>query len=141
MHKVQIYIRSLEHVQTLLQTLLSSGVECAPKLAGDEQILSLYNAPLDNILEGLADLIFVLVAESAVNVPVAALNGVYDRLLHFARGRLPRSQTKGWNRGASVEGNGSVHVGLWFENVFRGALKHEIRKTGIHGGSGYLKYM
>lgn len=137
-NKVQVDVGSLEQVQALLEALLGTGVECAPELAGNEQVLTLHDAALDNVLKSLTDLILVLVAESAVNVPVTALNGVDDSLLDLTRRRLPRSQTEGGDRGASVEGDCSVHVGLGMKNRVRGGFEDELGKGGIHGGTGYM---
>jgi hypothetical protein len=70
-HQVEIDVWCLEHVQALLQTLFCARVECAPQLAGDEQLLALHDAARDDILERLAHFVFVLVAECAVDVSVA----------------------------------------------------------------------
>src|SRR5690349_521010 len=75
-NKIQVNIGSLQQIQTLLEALLSACVECTPELAGDEQIFALHDATRDDILKSIADLVLVLVAKSAVNVPVATLNGV-----------------------------------------------------------------
>lgn len=109
-----------------MKTLFSASVECAPKLAGNEQVFALHDTTRDDILESLADLVLVLVAERAVNVPVAALDSVNDSLLDLTRGRLPRSQTKGRDCGASVKGDCGVHVGLWVEDRFGGCFENEL---------------
>lgn len=137
-HKVEIDVGCLQQIQALLKTLLSAGVECAPELAGNEQVLALDDATRNNILESLTDLVLVLVTESAVDVPVAALNGVNDSLLDFTRRRLPRSQAKGGDCGTSVEGDCSVHFGLRVEDKVRSGFEDEFRESGIHGGSEYM---
>lgn len=141
MHEVQIHIGRLQQFQALLQTLLGPGVECAPELAGDEEILPLHDAPRDDVLQRLANLIFVLVAEGAVNVSVSCLDGMNDCLFDLARRRLPRSQAQGGNDGASVERDCGVHVGLWVKDVLRSSLEHEVGERRIHGEPGELGYM
>lgn len=138
MHEIQIDIWCLQQVQALLKALLCPGVEGAPKLAGDEKILSLHNAAGNDVLEGFADLVLILVAEGAVNVPVAALNGVDDSLLDLTRRRLPRSQAEGGDRGASVEWDCGVHVGLWMDDIFRSAFQHKTGQRRVHVGAGGL---
>lgn len=136
-HEVEIDIRCLEHVQALLQTLLSASVECAPELAGNEQVLSLHDAARDNILQRLADFILVLVAEGAVNVSVTTLNCVDNSFLDLARRRLPRSQTQGGDGRASVERDSGIHFGLWVEDTLGCTLEHKLGEGGIHRDSGF----
>ena len=131
-YKEQVNVRCFQKVQTLLQTLLDTGVECAPELAGNEEIFSLHNPPRNDILEGIANLVLILVAEGTVNVPVAALNGMDDSLLDFTRPRLPRSQTEGGDGGARVEGDRSVHFGLRVEDTLWCTLQHKLGKGRIH---------
>lgn len=131
-HQVQINVRRFQHVQALLQTLFGARVECAPELAGDEEVFSLDNASRDDILEGVSHLVLVLVAEGAVNVPVAALNGMHNSLLDFTWRRLPRSQAKGGDSSASVQGNSGVHVGLRIDDALWCTLEHKLGKGGIH---------
>jgi len=135
-HQVEINIWRLEHIQALLQTLFRASVECAPELAGDEEVLALHDAALDNVLERLANLIFVLVAEGAVNVPVAALNCVNNGLLDLARRGLPCSQAKSWDRRTSVQRDCGVHFGRWVQDAVRSRFQDEIGQSGIHHGSG-----
>jgi hypothetical protein len=134
-HEVEIYVRCLEQIQTLLQTLLSTGVECAPELAGNEQVLPLHNSSRDDILERLADLVFVLVAEGTVNVSVTTLDSVDNGLLDLARRRLPRSESQSGDGRASVEGDSSVHFGLWVEDTFGCTFEHKLGESGIHRDS------
>jgi hypothetical protein len=112
-NKIQVDIGGLQQIQTLLQALLSACVECAPELAGDEQVFALHDATGDDILKSIADLVLVLVAKSAVNVPVTTLNGMDNSFLHLARCRLPRSQAKSGDCGSSVERDCGIHFGLW----------------------------
>lgn len=135
-HQVQIEIIQLEQIQALLESLLDSGVECAPDLAGDEQLLPLHDATLDDVLDGLADLVLILVAVCAVNVPVATLNGVNDGSLDLSGGRLPCSQTQSGNGGASVELDWGIHCGSRIEDVFGCTSKHKLGQSRIHGGAG-----
>jgi hypothetical protein len=69
-NQIEIDIWRLQHVQTLLQTLFCARVECAPQLAGDEELLALHDATRDDVLERFAHFILVLVAESTVNMSV-----------------------------------------------------------------------
>jgi hypothetical protein len=112
-NEIQVDIGSLQQIQTLLKALLCACVECAPELASDEQILALHDATGDDILKSIADLVLVLVAKSAVNVPVTTLNGMDNSFLHLARCRLPRSQAKSGDCGSSVERDCGIHFGLW----------------------------
>lgn len=115
-HEVEVDIRSLQQIQALLEAFLGTSVECAPELAGNEKVLTLHDASRDDILKGLTHFILILVAVRAVNVPVAALNGMDYGLLDLTRCRLPRSQAKGRNCGASVKRNCSIHFGFWVED-------------------------
>ena len=137
-HEVEVDVGCLQQIQALLKTLLSTSVECAPELAGDEQVLALHDAARDDILKSLTNLVLILVAVGAVNVPVAALNGVDNSLLDLSRRRLPCSQAEGGDGGASVEGDCGVHLGLWVEDGIRGSFEDELGKSGIHGGAGYM---
>lgn len=134
MHEIQVDIRSLEQIQALLETLLSPGVESAPKLARDEQVLTLHDAPRNDVLKCLTNLVLVLVAESTVNMSVASLNGVDNGLLDLARSRLPCSETKGRDGSTSVEGDCGIHVGLGIEDAIWGSFKNEVGEGGIHCG-------
>lgn len=102
MHQVQIHIRRLKQIKTLLQTLLHTRMERAPQLACNEEVLPLHDAARNNILQRFANLVLVLVAERAVNVPVSTLDGVDHSLLDFSRRRLPRPEAEGGDRGAGV---------------------------------------
>ena len=137
-NEIQVDIGSLQQIQTLLETLLSACVECAPELAGDEQILALHDATGDDILDSIADLVLILVAKGAVNVPVTTLNGVDNSFLHLTRCRLPRSQAKSGDCSSGVERNCGIHFGLWIQNGIRSGFENELGKGGIHGGTGYM---
>jgi hypothetical protein len=129
-HEVQIHIRRLQQIEALLQALLRACVERAPQLARDEEVLSLHDPARDDILQRLAHLILILVAERTVNVSVAALDGVDDRLLDLSRRRLPRTQSQRRDRGSGVQRNRSVHSGRRSEDVFRGELEKEVCERG-----------
>ena len=116
MHEVQVDIRSLQQIQALLEAFLGTSVECAPELAGNEKVLTLHDTARDDILKGLADLVLILIAVRTVNMPVATLNGMNYSLLDLTRCRLPRSQAKGRDCGASVKRNCGVHFGLWVKD-------------------------
>jgi hypothetical protein len=93
MNKIKVHVRSLKHVQALLQSFFGASVECAPELAGNEELFTLHDTARNDILECFTDFILVLVAECAVDVSVARLNGMHNSFLHLSRRRLPRSQS------------------------------------------------
>ena len=77
-HEVQVDIVQLEALEALLQAQLDAvaPVEGVPKLAGDEELLALHLAALEEALQGVANLRLVVVVVGAVKVAVANLERV-----------------------------------------------------------------
>ena len=102
-HQVEIQVCEPELLETGVDGLLDAGVEGAPQLGGDEEVLALDDAGINALLDSLADLVLVAVALRRVDVAVADLDGVGDGLSDLARGGLPGAQTEGRDLSASVE--------------------------------------
>jgi hypothetical protein len=120
-HEIEVYIIKSEIIQTLLETLFDAGVERAPQLGGDEQVLALDDAGVNGLLDTLADLIFIAVAKSSVNVTVSNLDGVGDSPRDFAGLGLPCSQAEGGDLCAGVELETSI-AGSHCERFVKGRL-------------------
>jgi len=116
MHQKQIQIPHPQRPQTPLQPLLNPRMKRTPQLPRNKQLLPLHYAPAHNVRQRSADFVFILVAERAVDVSVAALDGVYNRRFDFAGRGLPGSEAEGGDGGAGVEGDGGVHFGWGVED-------------------------
>lgn len=132
MHQVQINIVQTQVLQAGLKTLFHLGVVRAPQLGGDEQLLALDNPGVNGLLDALADLVLVAVAQRSVDVAVADLDGVGDGSGDFARTGLPGAQAQSWDLGAGVELEADVCSGHFGDAVsdrrrigFEGGLKEE----------------
>lgn len=90
MHQVQVNIIDAQALQADLQVLLDARVEGAPKLRGDEDILSL-DPRIEGLLQASSDLILVTIAVGGVDVLVSILECVRDGVLDFSGGGLPCS--------------------------------------------------
>lgn len=89
MHQVQINVVQAQVLQTLIQSLFHAAVVSAPQLGGNKKVLPLHLSRGQGFLNSLSDLLFVLVAESAIDVSVSYRDGVADSLLNLTGGRLP----------------------------------------------------
>lgn len=94
MHEVKVDIVETEVSQTLLEAFLDTTVVGGPQLGGDEEVLARDNARVNGLLDSLADLVLVLVAQSSVNVTVAGLDGVGHGARNLSGLGLPCSQAK-----------------------------------------------
>lgn len=103
MHQIQINIVQTQVLQGSLETLLDAGVVRAPQLGSDEQILALDNASVNGLLDTLADLVLIAIAQSAVNVAVARLNGVAHGASNLARRGLPGTQAQSRDLSTGVQ--------------------------------------
>lgn len=108
-------------------------MERTPEFTGDEQVLPLDHASRNHIFQCLADLLLILIAKSAVNMSVSALNRVDNRFLHLPLCTLPGTQSKGGNGSASVEFERCVHGGRGMEYAFWGLAEDEVCERGVHG--------
>lgn len=95
-------VKLLERVLVCLCYVLGL-VGVVPELRGDEEVLTLGEAVLEDLVECLADLLLVLVDASQVEVAVASLDGVDDGLLDLAGLREPRTEADLGDRVAVVE--------------------------------------
>jgi hypothetical protein len=102
-HQIEVNIVKTQVLQAGFETLLNAVVVRAPQLGGDEEILALDDSSVNGLLDALANLVLVTIAESTVNVTVTRLNSVEDSIGYLARGRLPSSQTKGRDLSSGVE--------------------------------------
>lgn len=92
MHQVQINIVQTQVLQGSLETLFDASVVRAPQLGSDEQILALDDTRINGLLDTLADLVLIAIAQSTVNVAVAHLNSVAHGTSNLARRGLPGTQ-------------------------------------------------
>jgi hypothetical protein len=137
-HEVKVHVWCLEHVQALLQSLFCASVECAPKLACNEQLLALHDTARDDILKCFTDLIFILVAECTIDVSITTLNCMHNSLLDLTRRRLPCPQPQSGDGRASIERNSGIHVRRRVQNAIRGSFEDKFRKSGIHSDLWYM---
>ena len=91
MHQIQVHIRKPQALQAQVQIFRHLPVERAPELRRDEDLLASADAGPEGPSQAGADFGFVLVAVRAVNVAVARLEGVVDRVRDGAGGGLPCS--------------------------------------------------
>lgn len=118
MHQVEVEIVKTQVLQAGLETLLDASVVGAPQLGGDEQLLALDDTGVKGLLDTLANLVLVAVAQRSVDVAVADLDSMAHGSGDLARSGLPCTQAQSWDLGASVEletdvCSGHCEICLW----------------------------
>lgn len=74
-------------------------VQVVPDLGGDEEILSLDGGVLlEEVLDGLANLVFVQIVPGAIKMSVTGTEGVENGIVGFAFGALTGERTKAHTR-------------------------------------------
>lgn len=109
MHQVQIDVIQAQVLQTLFQSLFHPAVVSAPQLGSNEKVLPLHLSRGEGIADALSDLLFVLVAESAIDVSVAYRDGVTDSLLNLTGLGLPGTWSISTTIAAMCQ-NGTLHT-------------------------------
>ena len=96
MHQVQVQIIQLQVVQGGFQGRLHilRGMVAVPQLGGDPQVLALYGAGGEHLLQRLADFILVAVNMGTVDVPVTHLDGGLHGLVDLAGPGFPGTQSQ-----------------------------------------------
>lgn len=100
--QVEIDVVDIQVLQRGGKAILHAVVPGVVQLGGDPDLVA-GNA---GVLDALADLMFVAIGESSVDVAVALQQGVLDGLAHFIGLGLPGAQADGGDLVARVEGVG-----------------------------------
>lgn len=114
MNQVQIDVVQPEVLQRGTACTLDQirPVERVPQLAGNEQVLALYDSLVDFGLHAFAHLVLVLVHVGTVDMAVADIDRILHRLGDLTRRRTPSSQAEHGHLLPVVErhkGNGRSH--------------------------------